>query len=251
MREGVNFRALCRERGKIVPGTLREGHNVFTTYGEKWLTYLMSWKTIADPDVDPLPAEAAHTDWRLRYMGIGSGTQLENKNVLRLVTPLAMPGIAAGAYWKPIIAMSFPTVSSVMAYTSFTVSLFTPSIPKIISEAGLTVGQSPLMGGTGASIAASVGSVTTVTGLSGLTPIHEEQPFRATTGAHPGNYRVIRVLSPTSLEISSALWGSPETGVTWQFSERSSLVPVVAYKSFEGLVLIAEYTMQIYWQLKF
>ena len=243
MREGVNFRAVCRERGKLVPGTLREGHNVFTNYGAQWLNYLSTWKTIAGTDTE-------HTGWRLSQMSLGSGTQLENQNAIRMVTPLLIGNYLPSYYWHPIGTFSFPTVSSVMVSLEYIHPWFTVPNP-VVREAGLTIGRNPLQGGAAASIAASVAGVTTVTGLTGLCPIHEEQLFRTTSGAHVGSYRVVRVLSETSLEISSALWGAPETGVSWTFSVRSSLLPVVAYKTFGALLLLPEFRLEIDWQLKF
>jgi len=39
-----NFRVVCRERGKIVPGTLREGHNVWTLTGREYDALLKSYE---------------------------------------------------------------------------------------------------------------------------------------------------------------------------------------------------------------
>jgi len=76
-----NFRVVCRERGKIVPGTLREGHNVWTLTGREYDALLKSYEGYG-------PDTAFRND-RIRYIGFGSGTQPEVATVTSLVTPIA------------------------------------------------------------------------------------------------------------------------------------------------------------------
>lgn len=88
------FRAVCRERGKLVYGTRREGKNIWTLTGREYLAQLMSYSFYgtsahgaggANPD---LPAR----DDRIRYFGFGTGTQPEVASVTALVTPIAFDG---------------------------------------------------------------------------------------------------------------------------------------------------------------
>jgi len=78
----ANFFACLRERGKIVPGSRREGHNVFTNTGRNNLTKLINWAMIDDAN------DTADSQARVRWIGVGSGTQLEVKEVLSLNSPL-------------------------------------------------------------------------------------------------------------------------------------------------------------------
>lgn len=76
-----SFRLVLRERGKIVPGSLREGNNVWTLTGREYDAQLKSYESYG-PDV-PFRND------RIRYIGFGSGTQPEVSTVTRLVTPIA------------------------------------------------------------------------------------------------------------------------------------------------------------------
>jgi len=76
-----SFRVLLRERGKIVPGSIREGSNVWTLTGREYDAQLKSYQSYG-PDV-PFRND------RIRYIGFGSGTQPEVSTVTRLVTPIA------------------------------------------------------------------------------------------------------------------------------------------------------------------
>jgi hypothetical protein len=73
---------VCRERGKIVPGTRREGKNVWTLTGREHLAQLMSYRSYGPPLV------GERRD-RIRYIGFGSGSQPEVSSVNRLVTPIS------------------------------------------------------------------------------------------------------------------------------------------------------------------
>ena len=43
---------LCmRERGKLVPGSIRDGHNAFTVTGKNWLSKLVAWSTVGPTDI--------------------------------------------------------------------------------------------------------------------------------------------------------------------------------------------------------
>lgn len=73
-------RALLRERGKIVHGSLREGHNIWTNTGREFLAMLMSIAT------------APTTKFRgdsVSYIGVGIGAQVEDSGVIQILTPVA------------------------------------------------------------------------------------------------------------------------------------------------------------------
>lgn len=76
-----NVEIFCRENGKIVPGSLREGHNVWTLTGREYDAQLKSYESYG-------PDTPFRND-RIRYIGFGIGTQPEVSTVIRLVSPIA------------------------------------------------------------------------------------------------------------------------------------------------------------------
>lgn len=70
----------CRENGKLVPGSIRESHNVWTLTGREYDAQLKSYQSYG-------PDTPFRND-RIRYMGFGTGTQPEVSTVTRLVTPI-------------------------------------------------------------------------------------------------------------------------------------------------------------------
>jgi hypothetical protein len=103
------FSLIARERGKIVPGSLREGHNVFTTVGSDWLSKLVAWQTIDTPDIP-------FTQRRVRWVGVGTGTQAETVNVTVLNAPaLVTPTFYLGA----VQAATFPATGKVKFFKEF------------------------------------------------------------------------------------------------------------------------------------
>lgn len=73
-------KTLCRERGKIVPGSHREGHNVWTNTGREFLAMLMTYQ---------VNGSTPYRNDRMAYVGIGTGLQVEDTNVASLVNPIA------------------------------------------------------------------------------------------------------------------------------------------------------------------
>ncbi len=71
---------LMRERGKIVPHSHREGHNIWTNIGREYLAMLMSLQTA--------PTTSYRND-RVAYIGVGTGSQIEEAGILSLITPIA------------------------------------------------------------------------------------------------------------------------------------------------------------------
>ena len=129
-----NVHLLMRERGKIVPGSRREGHNVFTTSGKNWLTKLMAWAVIAGNDI-------AFTQRRVRWMGLGSGNQLEVPTVTSLVTPVLA---TATDFLRPIQTVEHPTSTSVRFIKEFgTTEVNIAGNPVNITEAAMYVDVAP------------------------------------------------------------------------------------------------------------
>lgn len=122
---------LMRERGKIVPGSRREGHNIWTNTGREYLALLMSIMTG--------PATGYRSD-KIAYIGIGTGAQVEEAGVLSLVTPVAY---VTGQFLAPLdIPPTFPltpTRTTVRYHRIFAEDqiTLTPGSTVNISEMGL------------------------------------------------------------------------------------------------------------------
>jgi len=122
---------LMRERGKIVPGSRREGHNIWTNTGREYLALLMSIATG--------PSTGFRND-KIAYLGVGTGAQLEEANVLRLVTPVAYTTgqFLAGLDIPPTFPLT-PTRTTVRYHRIFAEDQITlsPGSTVNISEMGL------------------------------------------------------------------------------------------------------------------
>lgn len=137
---------LCmRERGKLVPGSRREGHNVFTSSGRNILSKLIAWQTIGATDIP-------YTHKRMRWMGLGEGSQLEAVNVATLASPLLASGTE---YLAAVQSVEFLDSTSVRFIKVFGTSEITfSSAPVPITEAGLFADVNPAtMGGIEDSVA--------------------------------------------------------------------------------------------------
>lgn len=131
---------LMRERGKVVPGSHREGHNIWTNTGREYLAMLMSIEDSSAPTV-------AFRKDQVAYIGVGTGSQTEDAGVTSVVTPVAY----SGSDWLAALDMppSFPlspTRTSVRYTRIFTESQITttPASYEDISEMGLFTNGSPL-----------------------------------------------------------------------------------------------------------
>lgn len=133
--------SLClRERGKIVPGSRRDGHNIWTNTGREYLALLMS---IASGSV------TAGTPFRndsVGYIGVGTGAVLEDVNVLNLVAPTAFTASTFLAALE--IAPSFPltptrtTVRYKRVFLEDEITLSPATVE--VSEMGLFTNGSPI-----------------------------------------------------------------------------------------------------------
>lgn len=136
----ANMWACMRERGKLVPGSIREGHNVFTVTGRNLLSKLLSWQTIGATDIP-------FTNRRIRWMGVGIGSQLE----VTTVSSLAQPALVTSTdFLVPIQTSEFPSSTSVRYLKEFATNEITiAGVPVAITEVGLFADVVPAnMGGT-------------------------------------------------------------------------------------------------------
>jgi hypothetical protein len=130
----ANMWAVLRRGGKVVPGSLREGHNVFTVTGRNLLSKLISWETIAATDIP-------YTHRRARWIGVGIGSFLE----VTTVASLAQPQKATPTnYIVPLQTVEFPSPTSVRFIKEFGTGEITISgAPVNVTEAGLFADVSP------------------------------------------------------------------------------------------------------------
>lgn len=140
------FSAVCRERGKLVYGTRREGKNIWTLTGREYVAQLMSYSFYGssahgsgglNPD---LPAR----DDRIRYFGFGTGTQPEVSSVTALVSPLAVDG--GGTFLAQISLPTYPLSPSrttVRYSRTFIETELSFGSTVVLTEAGLYTDGSP------------------------------------------------------------------------------------------------------------
>lgn len=137
-----NFWAYLQdERGKVVPGSYREGHNVFTMRGREWLSKLVVWQSLGSFPSAGLDVPV--TNERFRWIGVGTSSQLEQVEVNKLVSPLTIT-TGPDAYIKVVGALSRPTTFSVKFTTTFMGTEFAHHGAQVVlSEAGLFVDVDP------------------------------------------------------------------------------------------------------------
>jgi hypothetical protein len=129
-----NFSALMRHGGKLVPGSRREGHNIFTVTGRNFLAKLVAWQTIGATDVP-------YTQRRIRWIGVGIGSQLEVATVAALNQPVLA---TTTQYLVTPQTVEFPTSSSVRFIREFALNEITvTNVPVAVSEAGMFADVNP------------------------------------------------------------------------------------------------------------
>jgi hypothetical protein len=168
----ANLWMCLRERGKIVPGSLREGHNVFTIAGRNWLSKLCGWRVIASTD-EP------YTERRVRWIGVGTGGLLE----VTTVSALNVPTLATTTqYIVPVQSAEFPSSTSVRFIKEFGTSEITPTgTPVTVTEAGLFVDVNPAAGSPTEDIAVGGGYNTTLSPLASTNPPVAYKAFEGLT----------------------------------------------------------------------
>lgn len=127
---------LCmRERGKIVPGSRREGHNVWTNTGREYLPLLMSFSAAATP----------FRDDRMAYIMVGSGSFVEDSGVDRLANPIPFIGSTylAALDIPPTFPLT-PSRTTVRYHRVFAENEITTGAVQVnISEMGLYTNGNP------------------------------------------------------------------------------------------------------------
>lgn len=142
------FSAVCRERGKLVHGSRREGFNIWTLTGREYLAQLMSYQayhTTAHNGGSPDP-DSIWRDDRIRYVGFGQGTSPEVSSVFQLTSPIEA---SAGIFLAQLAIPTFPLVSVGGSRTTVRYSRSFSEIelsligPVSITEAGLFTDGDP------------------------------------------------------------------------------------------------------------
>ncbi len=168
----ANLWMCLRERGKIVPGSIREGHNVFTITGRNWLSKLCSWRVVASTD-EP------YTERRVRWIGVGTGSLLE----VTTVSALNIPALANSTdYIVPIQSTEFPSSTSVRFIKEFGTNEITATgTPVQVTEAGLFADVSPAAGAPTEDIAVGGGYNTTLSPTTSTNPPVAYKAFESLT----------------------------------------------------------------------
>ena len=111
--------------------------NVFTDVGRNWLSALISYATFTQSPGVNEPASSKRRYDGVRYMMVGTGTQLETNSVDMLNTPVAYNG--AGDYLAQVVAPNELPGSGISAVFQRTYGVNEISMPTTvyISEVGL------------------------------------------------------------------------------------------------------------------
>lgn len=132
---------VCRERGKIVPGTRREGKNIVTLTGREFYARVASYSNYT-------PLTKARADG-VRYVGFGLGTTPEVSSITKLVSPIAYDASSGGIY---LAELAIPTYPLATAGSFGTVARYTREFAETelstvgtvaLTEAGLFTDGSP------------------------------------------------------------------------------------------------------------
>ena len=275
-----NFRALLRRKGEVVPGSIREGHNVFTDLGRAWMSRLVAWSQVALSEDDiaaliryraahampPLsPEELAdlavdhpYTDLRIRGVQVGSGythpgpAEPERREVKFLTAPLVVRSIGPGQdIYEQEVSTSFPFCFGIRYTAVFEEDEILP-LESIIQEAGLCVGAQPSSLPSGDSCTVDYQTTyTRITGLHGIEPWMEGMYL--SSGSIGSGLRITTVYDPTTVDLEFSLGGGPASfdwyvggGGLWGEKQ-----PVVAYKAFAPLVKTRDFQLEIQWDLRF
>lgn len=136
------FSAVCRERGKIVPGTRRQGKNIITLAGREFYARVGSYSSYS-------PLTKARTDG-IRYIGFGIGTTPEVSSVTSLVNPISYSVSSGGLFLADLAIPTYPFQTSgsfgtAVVYTrEFAETELSTSGTVNLTEAGLFTDGSPI-----------------------------------------------------------------------------------------------------------
>lgn len=135
------FSAVCRERGKIVPGTRREGKNIVTLSGREFYARVGSYSSYS-------PLTKARTDG-VRYIGFGTGTTPEVSTITHLIAPASYSASSGGLFLAELAIPTYPfqvsgSFGTAVRYTrEFAETELSIVGPVNLTEAGLYTDGSP------------------------------------------------------------------------------------------------------------
>lgn len=132
---------VCRERGKIVPFSRREGKNIVTLAGREFYARVGSYSSYS-------PLTKARQDG-VRYVGFGVGTTPEVTTVTKLVSPIAFDSSSGGIFLAELAIPTYPfqtagSFGTVARYTrEFAETELSTTGTVNLTEAGLYTDGSP------------------------------------------------------------------------------------------------------------
>lgn len=132
---------VCRERGKIVRGTHRQGKNIVTLAGREFYARVGSYSSYS-------PLTKARQDG-IRYVGFGVGTTPEVSSISKLVSPIAYDSASGGLFLAELAIPTYPFQTSgsfgtVARYTrEFAETELSVGGDVTLTEAGLYTDGSP------------------------------------------------------------------------------------------------------------
>jgi hypothetical protein len=135
------FSVVCRERGKIVPGSRRQGKNIVTLAGREFYARVGSYSSYS-------PLTKARNDG-IRYIGFGIGTTPEVSSVTHLVNPISYSLSSGGLFLADLAIPTYPFQTSAsfgtaVRYTrEFAETELSTSGTIDLTEAGLFTDGSP------------------------------------------------------------------------------------------------------------
>lgn len=170
----------CRERGKLVKGSQRNGFNIWTMTGREFLAQLMSYSSYSGP----VPAR----DDRTRYIGFGTGSQPEVSSVIKLTQPIAFD--IGGNFLAQVALPTYPLTPArtTVRYTrSFSELELSVTGTVVLTEAGLFTDGSP-------------------TAIPAFDPGTRDITLAAATQQAPNAYKTFEPLKKTQNFILEASW---------------------------------------------
>lgn len=180
------FSMVARERGKIVPGTRRQGKNIVTLAGREFYARVGSYSSYT-------PLTRARQDC-VRYLGFGIGTTPEVSSVTKLVSPIAYDASSGGLFLAELAIPTYPFQTSgsfgtAVRYTrEFAENELSISTAVDLTEAGLYTDGSPSSSPTPFSPGTRVRTLA-------------QAAFQA-----PNNYKTFEVLRKTQNFVLQVAW---------------------------------------------
>jgi len=133
---------LSDDDGKVVPGSWREGHNVFTLTGREYLTQQISWAAWTGARGTSTPGgplgAAGVPNPRVLYIGCGDNAGLEVATVTKLGNAVPFVAAPANTYLKAVtVPPTYPSAGVVRYSVSFLPAEISLGAPQDYNEFGL------------------------------------------------------------------------------------------------------------------